>query len=175
MIRKILSASVAAAAMLIASPALAGPGGHAGGAGPAGGPGGRAGANMDMGGAMGATHASPNSALNRLDTTTTTNPAVGVSQGPNHASITGIANANSRSVLGSGAVQSSTLPGLTTGLSVMNTGGTTIGTISQIVTDRSGNIRSVIVTNSSGQTFRLAPSTLQISGTTVTTTSTVGG
>lgn len=175
MIRKIFSATVATAAILVATPALAGPGGHAGGAG---GPGGRAGANANMGGAMGATHASPNSSLNRLDTTvptTTTNPAVGVSQGPNHASINGIANANSRSVLGSGGVQSSTLPGLTTGLSVMNTGGTTIGTISQIVTDRSGNIRLVIVTNTSGQTFRLAPSTLQISGTTVTTTSTVGG
>lgn len=175
MIRKIFATSAAAAAILMAGPALAGPGGHAGGP-PSGGPG--AGhANTNMGATMGATHASPNSSLNRVDTTTapTTNPALGVSQGPNHASATGIANANSRSVLGSGAVSPTTLPGLTTGLNVQNSGGTTIGQISQVVTDSSGNIRLVIVTNSSGQTFRLAPTTLSISGTTVTTSSTVGG
>jgi len=169
MIRKIFATSAAAAAILVAGPAFAGPGGHAGGP-PSGGPG--AGhANTNMGATMGATHASPNSSLNRVDTTTapTTNPALGVSQGPNHASTTGIANANSRSVLGSGAVSPTTLPGLTTGLNVQNSGGTTIGQISQIVTDSSGNIRLVIVTDSTtGQTFRLAPSTLMISGTTVT-------
>jgi len=177
MIRKIFATSAAAAAILVAGPALAGPGGHAGGP-PSGGPGARAGANTNMGATMGATHASPNSSLNRVDNTIapTTNPAVGVSQGPNHASTTGIANANSRSVLGSGAVSPTTLPGLTTGLNVQNSGGTTIGQISQIVTDSSGNIRLVIVTDSTtGQTFRLAPTTLMISGTTVTTSSTVGG
>jgi hypothetical protein len=51
-----------------------------------------------------------------------------------------------------------------------------IGTVSQVVTDSSGNIRAVIVTNSTtGQTFRLAPNTLSISGGTVTTTSATVG
>jgi hypothetical protein len=172
MIRKILTASVAGAAILAAAPAMAGPGGGGGGHGP----GAHAGANVNMGATMGSTHASPNSSMNRLDINVpSTNPAVNVSQGPNHASINGITNASPNSVLARGAVSSTMLPGLTTGLNVQNTSGTTIGQISQVVTDSSGNIRLVIVTNSSGQTFRLAPSTLQISGTTVTTSSTVGG
>lgn len=174
MIRKILTASVAGAAILVAAPAMAGPGGGGGGGGH--GPGAHAGANVNMGATMGSTHASPNSSMNRLDTNVpSTNPAVNVSQGPNHASINGITNASPNSVLARGAVSSTTLPGLTTGLNVQNSTGTTIGQISQVVTDSSGNIRLVIVTNSSGQTFRLAPSTLMISGTTVTTSSTVGG
>ena len=118
--------------------------------------------------------ASPNSSMNRLDTTT--NPAVNVSQGPNHASINGITHASPNSVLARGAVSSTTLPNLTTGLNVQNSSGATIGQVSQVVTDRSGNIRLVIVTDSTtGQTFRLAPNTLTISGSTVTTTSTTGG
>ena len=108
-----------------------------------------------------------------------TNPAAGVSQGPANASINGITHANSHSVLASGSVAgsgSSRPPPLATGLTVTNANNTDIGTISQIVTDNSGNIRLVIVTDTStGQTFRLAPNTLSISGTTVTTTSTVGG
>jgi sporulation protein YlmC with PRC-barrel domain len=111
-----------------------------------------------------------------VTTNTGTNPAIGHSQGPFHASATGIAHANSHSVLAAGSVAGTALPGLTTGLAVTNANGTNIGNITQIVTDTSGNIRLVIVTNSTtGQTFRLIPSTLTISGTTVTTTSTVGG
>ena len=181
MIRKILTASIASGALAIGGPALAGPG-HGGGHG---GMGTGAGANVSGGANLGASgqgavNANTNSALLRSNvttpTTTFTNPAAGVSQGPNNASTTGIANANSHSVLASGSVSSSTLTGLTTGLSVTNANGTDIGTISQIVTDSSGNIRLVVVTDTStGQTFRLAPNTLAINGTTVTTTSTVGG
>jgi sporulation protein YlmC with PRC-barrel domain len=104
------------------------------------------------------------------------NPAVGVSQGPLHASTTGIANASSRSVLAAGAVASSVLPGLTTGLAVQTSGGTSVGTVSQVVTDRSGNIRLVIVTSPTGETFRLSPTTLTMSGDTVVTSQTgIGG
>jgi sporulation protein YlmC with PRC-barrel domain len=111
-----------------------------------------------------------------VTTNTGTNPAIGVSQGPLHASATGIAHANARSVLAGGAVAPTALPGLVTGLTVTNANATNIGTISQIVTDRAGNIRLVLVTNATtGQTFRLIPSTLTFRGTTVTTTSTVGG
>jgi hypothetical protein len=176
MIRKIFAVSAASAAILIAAPAVAAPGGggHAGGG--AGGPGAHAGANVNMGATMGSTHASPNSSLNRVDTNIpSTNPAVNVSQGPAHASINGITNASPNSVLARGSVSSTTLPGLTTGLNVQNSTGTTIGQVSQVVTDSSGNIRLVIVTNSSGQTFRLAPNTLTINGGTVVTTSTTGG
>jgi sporulation protein YlmC with PRC-barrel domain len=94
------------------------------------------------------------------------------SQGPLHASTTGIAHANSHSVLASGTVVSGSLAGLTTGLTVNTSTGTTLGTVSQIVTDASGNIRLVIVTSSTGQTFRLSPTTLTISGGVVTTTQT---
>jgi sporulation protein YlmC with PRC-barrel domain len=176
MIRRILTASIASGALAIAGPALAGPG-HNGGHGGLGG-GVNAGANMGAAG-RGATHANTNSALLRSNvatpTTTFTNPATGVSQGPNNASTTGIANANSHSVLAGGSV-SGTLSGLTTGLSVMNANGTAIGTVSQIITDRNGNLRMVIVTDAStGQTFRLPANTLSINGTMVTTTSTLGG
>ena len=119
------------------------------------------------------TRANGNASFNR---STTTNPATGVSQGPLHASPTGIAHANQHSVLAGGAVSGTTLTGLTTGLTVMNANGTNIGTVSRIVTDASGNIRLVLVTNTTtGQTFRLSPTTLTINGTTVTTTSTLGG
>ena len=186
MIRKIFIASIATTALAVASPALAGPGRGSGqGHGQS--------ANVSAQGGMSAT----NRGLDRASTATgatldvnmnneatrinqaspnATNPAIGVSQGPSHASINGITNANSHSVLAAGAVASTALPGLVTGLTVTNANSTNIGTISQIVTDSSGNIRLVIVTNTTtGQTFRLVPTTLTINGTTVTTTSTIGG
>lgn len=171
MIRKILTATLASAAIAIAAPALAGPGGggHGGHGGNGGGLGAGASANAGMhGGGNGGLNANTNAGGMIL------NPAAGVSQGPAHASITGITNANSHSVLASGAVPGSTLSGLQTGLNVMNSSGMTIGTVSQIVTDSSGNIRLVIVTSSTGQTFRLAPNTLTINNGVVTTTSTIG-
>ena len=181
MIRNVLSAALGSAAIALAAPAAAGPGGgHGGGANIS------AGANMNagaMGGpsqaginagvnAQSSINASPNSALNRNTTitTTTTNPAVGVSQGPFHASPNGIAHANQRSVLASGAVSSTALPGLTTGLTVQTSTGTSLGTVSQIVTGTDGSIRLVVVTSPTGQTLRLAPNTLSISGGVVTTT-----
>lgn len=109
-------------------------------------------------------------------TTAGTNPAIGHSQGPFHASPTGIAHANSHSVLAGGATAGTSLAGLTTGLAVTNANGTNIGNISRVVTDANGNVRLVIVTNTTtGRTFRLMPSTLTINGTVVTTTSTAGG
>jgi sporulation protein YlmC with PRC-barrel domain len=106
--------------------------------------------------------------------TTFTNPAASHSQALLHASPTGIAHANFHSVLAGGTVVSGSLAGLTTGLTVKTSGGTTLGTVSQIVTDSSGNIRLVIVTSSTGQTLRLVPTSLSISGGVVTTTQTFG-
>jgi sporulation protein YlmC with PRC-barrel domain len=111
---------------------------------------------------------------NRTTTMAFTNPAIGHSQGPAHASATGIAHANYHSVLAGGAVTSSALPGLTAGLTVKTSGGTTLGTVSQVVTGSDGSIRQVIVTSSTGQTYRLSPSMLSISGGIVTTTQSVG-
>ena len=187
MIRKIFVASVATTALAIASPTLAGPGrgggeGHGGGANAST----RGGMSDTNRGLDRATNANAGASLDvnmnneasRINQVNpnATNPAVGVSQGPSHASTNGITHANSHSVLAAGAVASTALPGLATGLTVTNANNTNIGTISQIVTDNAGNIRLVIVTNTTtGQTFRLAPTTLTINGTTVTTTSTVGG
>lgn len=190
MSRKIFTASVAIAAIALSGAALADPpGGHGGrGGGPS-----QAGidARANSQGPMNASptgimNASPNSVLGTGTTVTTTtgaatmdeagsppttNPAAGTSQGPYHASPTGIAHANEHSVLASGAVSSTTLP-ITTNMTVQTSSGTTLGTISQIVTDSSGNIRLVIVTDTTtGQTYRLLPTTLTLSGGVVTTTS----
>jgi hypothetical protein len=52
--------------------------------------------------------------------------------------------------------------------------GTTIGTVSRIVTSRDGTVRSVLVTGADGERrrIRLAPGTLSVNGDVVTTTST---
>jgi hypothetical protein len=50
-----------------------------------------------------------------------------------------------------------------------------LGTVSQIVTGEDGAIREVIVTSPTGQTYRLAPATLSISGGVVTTTDASAG
>ena len=92
------------------------------------------------------------------------------SQGPFHASATGIAHANAHSVHAGGAVLSSALPGLTTGLTVNSSTGTNLGTVSRVITGTDGSIRQVIVTSSTGQTLTLSPATLSISAGVVTTT-----
>jgi hypothetical protein len=102
--------------------------------------------------------------------------AIEHSQGPANASPTGISHANQNSVLARGAVSGTSLTGLTTGLTVQNSAGTAVGTVSRVITGSDGSIRAVVVTGTNGQTYRLAPSTLSISGNVVTTTSTtVGG
>jgi ribosomal 30S subunit maturation factor RimM len=78
-------------------------------------------------------------------------------------------------VVARGAVTSTNLPGLTSGLTVQNSSGTSIGTVSQVITTSNGSIAGIVVTSPTGQTFRLAPTTLSISGNVVTTTSTTTG
>lgn len=188
MIRNIHIAALAGAAIVITAPAVAKPGGGGGPANVSTSVNTHANTNAGMNarvnsqGSMNAstnamTRANTNSAVNANSTNTTVNAngAATNSKGPTHASPTGIAHANQNSVLARGSVQASTLPGLTTGLTVNNSSGTSIGTVSQIVTGTDGSIRLVIVTNDSGQTFRLAPDTLSISGGVVTTTMVTGG
>lgn len=190
MLMKTLSLALASAAIAV-SPASAKPGGGAGGghgnAGASINSGGPAGAALEsrinsMGpanaGPMGIERSNPNSVLKTnpvsTEVVTTTNPSAGVSQGPNHASTTGIAHANERSVLANGAVSADALPGLTTGLTVQNSSGTNIGTVSKVVADSSGNIRLVVVTSSTGEVFRLLPNILTIDGGVVVATGTGG-
>jgi hypothetical protein len=186
MIRNVLTASVAVAALTIATPALAKPGeGGAAGANANVNAGANAGANVGASqsaidarvnsqGSLNAspnavTHANPNSAIQ--SNTIPTTPALN-GQGLQNANPRAISRANASSALARNAVPSVSLPGLTTGLTVNTSGGATLGTVSQVVTDSSGNIRLVIVTNTTtGQTYRLAPTTLSISGGVVTTTS----
>lgn len=92
------------------------------------------------------------------------------SQGLQHASTTGISHANQHSVLASGSVTSASLAGLATGMSVQTGTGSTLGTVSKVISGSDGSIRLVIVTSSTGQTYRLSPSSLSISGGVVTTT-----
>jgi hypothetical protein len=67
------------------------------------------------------------------------------------------------------------LQGLASGQVVQAGGGKMLGTVSQIVTGEDGAIREVIVTSPTGQTYRLAPATLSISGGVVTTTDASAG
>jgi hypothetical protein len=183
MIRNLMVAAVASAAVAVASPALAKPGGGAG-----------AGANVNAGAGMsggpsqtaiesrinsqGAINASPNGIANSnansalSGTTTITPPTVRAtnSQGLLNASPNAIGRASSSSVLARSAVPATALPGLTTGLTVQTTGGAALGTVSQVVTGRDGSVRLVVVTSPTGQTYRLAPTTLNVSGGVVTTT-----
>ena len=91
------------------------------------------------------------------------------SQGPANASTTGIANANENSVLAGGSVAADTLPGLTTGLDVQSNG-TSLGTVSQVVTGSDGSIRLIVVRTADGHTVRIPATQLSISGQVVTVT-----
>ena len=162
---KFVGAAGLAAAIVIAGPAFAqAHGGHGGGP-PAG------------VGAMGHGMSMPTQTMPAMPNTGSMNSqAIEHSQGPANASPTGISHANENSVLARGSVSGTSLPGLTTGLTVQNSSGTSVGTVSQVITGSDGSIRAVVVTGTDGKTYRLAPSTLSISGNIVTTTSTtIGG
>ncbi|MFL6781519.1 MAG: hypothetical protein ACJ8FF_07610, partial [Sphingomicrobium sp.] len=66
-----------------------------------------------------------------------------------------------------------TLTGLTTGLTVNNSAGISLGTVSGIVTNRAGAVVGVRVALTGGRTVTLPASSLSMNGTTVVTTSTL--
>lgn len=185
MLRTFTISAVAAGALAFAVPAFAQAHGHGGP--PAGGaPGGASSQGPMNASPTGVMNASPNSALSQTPPTTepivpgstsgtsynSNSPALQNSQGPANASPTGISHANQNSVLARGAVSASTLQGLNTGMTVNSSTGTSIGTVSRIITGPNNTIRGVVVTSSTGQTYTLPPSSLSISGNVVTTTST---
>ena len=94
------------------------------------------------------------------------------SQGPAHASATGIAHANSHSVL-AGASTTTRLTGVSVGMPLFQNG-VQVGTVSRVIT-ANGMINRVLVQGTSGRTFSLSPNTLTASGGTLTTTARLRG
>lgn len=94
------------------------------------------------------------------------------SQGPAHASATGIAHANSHSVL-AGAGTTTPLTGVSVGMPLFSNG-TQVGTVVRVVT-ANGVITRVLVQGTNGRTYSLAPSTLTASGGSLTTSATLRG
>ena len=110
--------------------------------------------------------------VNGSTNTTFTNPAIGHSQGPMHASATGIAHASSHSVL-AGASTSTPLTGVSVGMSLFSNG-TQVGTVYRVVT-ANGVIARVLVQGTNGRIYSLAPSTLTASGGSLMTNATLRG
>ncbi|HEX8839169.1 MAG TPA: hypothetical protein VF750_01715, partial [Sphingomicrobium sp.] len=157
MLRTLLTTAAAAGAFVLASPAFAQAHGH----GSAGAPPAAATTNSQgpaNASSTGISNASPNSVLSTTpqSTTTTTSPSTTTttgtsynpnspaaqnSQGPANASPTGISHANDNSVLARGAVSASTLQGLNTGMTVTNSSGTAIGTVTRVITGPNDTIR----------------------------------
>lgn len=186
--------SIASLAIVAAAPAIAGPGGGHGGNG--GGNGGGQGAGAmggagPMGGAgsMGGPMSGTTSGLNRTgaDIRATARSS---SEGPEYANPHAIERANQNSVLSTGTTSGTTtttsgsqlrasgqnrfqssLTGVTTGMTVTDSAGTTIGTVSGVRTVGNGSIKTVQVTLTNGQVVTLAPSSLSLSGGVLTTNS----
>jgi len=93
-------------------------------------------------------------------------------EGPERASPTGVANANENAGLSS-TTAAANLSGLTAGLTVKDSTGATLGTVSKIEKSKDGTVRNVLVQSATGKrTIRLAPNSLSLSGDVVTTTET---
>jgi hypothetical protein len=94
------------------------------------------------------------------------------SQGPMHASATGIAHANQHSVL-AGAATGTHLIGVSVGMPLMQNG-SQVGTVYRVVT-ANGVIQRVLVQGTNGRIYSLAPSTVTASGGTITTSASLRG
>jgi hypothetical protein len=93
------------------------------------------------------------------------------SQGPLHASATGLAHANSHSVLAGGSTTA--LTGVSVGMPLLSNG-TQVGTVYRVVT-ANGVVTRVLVQGTNGRMYTLAPNTLTASGGSLTTTATLRG
>ena len=92
------------------------------------------------------------------------------SQGPAHANARARTRADANSVLSADLLPPN-LAGLDTGLAVFNETGVRIGTVSRIVADANGRVRTVLVARDGRRgAVRLDPDTLSVSGGVVTTT-----
>jgi hypothetical protein len=185
-----LSAMLAASAIALAGPAFAGPGDHGGGnadmhgnmgvgmnAGGFG-AGGRVGdmSGRDFGAAMSADGRAMHEvrSTTELDATTSHRSDWRAnSQGPAHASATGIAHAGTHSVLAGGTtVVSGPLTGLTVGMNVTDADGRTLGTVQRIAMSKDGTIRNLLVKSSDGsRVYPLGTDSLTLTAGTLVTTS----
>lgn len=161
MLRKTVLCALASGALISAGSALAhGPGGMHGP------PGGMPGASMGNAGGLGGmgNMGAGNAGIGMI----TRDEARANSQGAANASATGIAHANSNSVL-AGTSGAKNLTGLTAGMVVLQNG-IEIGTVQRVIANNHGVVVRVLVKGMNGQHFSLAPSSLALSGTTLTTT-----
>ena len=90
------------------------------------------------------------------------------SQGAANASINGLVHASPRSALALAGV--TTLTGLDAGLTVNGSGGSAIGTVSSILTNRSGAVVGITVDLDAGGTVTIPATTLSMNGDIVDTT-----
>jgi len=100
------------------------------------------------------------------------------SQGPAHASATGIAHANANSVLAgttaTTTVTAGPLAGLTTGVTLMSNG-SAVGTVQQIRMTGNGSVAVVVVKGTNGGLFAIPANKLTFSGGTLTTSARLRG
>lgn len=179
MFRKILICAAATAAMIPAA-AIGHPGGGGGGGGMGGPPGGVGGMG-GMGNAGGFGPGGPmgmgNGAVGGMGSSMRDEGRLN-SQGPAHASATGIANANQNSVLAgttaTKTVRNGAMAGLTTGTTLFSNG-TAVGTVQQIRLTGNGSVAMVIVKGTNGGLYAVPASKLSFSGGTLSTSSRLAG
>lgn len=183
--RKLILTALASAAILCGGQALAngGPGGGGGG-GHGGGPGG--GGGMGMGNSGGFGPGGPGGMGNMGGMggmgsdfgASMRGDARANSQGPDHASATGIAHANENSVLAgttaTNRVTSGALAGVTSGMPVYSNG-TLVGTVQQIRMAGNGSVALVLVKASNGGLYPVPAAKLSLSGGTLSTTARFNG
>ena len=90
------------------------------------------------------------------------------SQGPLHASPTGIAHANSHSVLAT-AAGGLALSGITSGTAVFNSSGTQVGTVSRVFTTSGGTISKLQVRGTNGRLYTYSSGAFSMNGGNLTT------
>lgn len=174
MSRKIILCALASVAMIPAA-ALAqhggGPGGGGGPPGGMGGPGNAGGFGHGGPGGMGNGGFGGNGGMSDIGSTMRDQARMN-SQGPAHASQTGIDHANANSVLaGTTAARTVTrgpLVGLTTGTTLFSNG-TAVGTVQQIRIAGNGAVAVVVVKGTSGGMFAVPANKLTLSGGTLST------
>lgn len=161
MFRNTMICALAGATMMTAAPALA-QRGPLGGGGPPAGVGGMIGGPSGMG-SMGG--------MNSIGLETRDAARVN-SQGPVNASTTAIGRANANSVLSGTSTTTTPLTGVTTGMA-LSQNGTQVGTVTRVSTNGRGVITRVLVRGTNGQIYSVAPSTLTLSGGTLSTSTTL--
>lgn len=150
MTRRIITAALAGMAILTAGPALSKGRGQSGG-------------HVGVGVGAGVGHGNGHGVSVRSDARIN-------SRGPDHASDRALTRANRNSVL-YGTTRTRALRDLSAGMTVRDTNGVRIGTVTRVLRSGDGSVRNVLVrSDTSARIVPLAPSTLSLDGGVVTTT-----